>query len=292
MGDFDCGIPLQKSARFPNLKKLEMSEFPLWTFCQHEASRSVDTLEESTVSFGDQPGRDIEPFNALIRRLPPLWKLTINTNFTAHRAHWPTFDAILAQHHSRLRLLSIEDDKFHRTDWMWSQHIVPGIAQISKLSGCFGQLADLSIAVRRSGGDRNEVLIYHILGGLPTLQTLELCLVPSPPRIFPSDQWESQPFTAEAHSPVRNGHVKDLLINIALDEALARSIFDAISSAKGSSSHPLERLTVHPFGGQVATLGWPSVIDTDLLMVTAVIGHLWEVKRGERDDDETDAICA
>jgi hypothetical protein len=271
----DCQFLLPKGAEFRKLKKLVTTEFPLWQLCQHEASWNLDALEKLTVSICDNSDvpQDFGYFNAFLRRLPPLSELEIETTLTADPNTW---NAILAHHHSKLAGLSIIQNAGLQNRPL----VATDIVQLTRLQSCFGQLADLRITIPRSRGDRNEALIYHMLGGLPKLQTLHLSLDASPTD-YPFDEWEAQQFGATSQGQLRNGVVRDVLINMALDEALARSIFHTISSAKGSSSHPLERLRLH--SGWAARHGhhhW----DTDLLAVTRCVGQSWEVKRRERDD--------
>ncbi|KAK5459543.1 hypothetical protein LTS15_003672 [Exophiala xenobiotica] len=271
----DCQFLLPKGAEFRKLKKLVTTEFPLWQLCQHEASWNLDALEKLTVSIGNNSHvpQDFGYFNAFLRRLPPLSELEIETTLTADPN---TGNAILAHHHSKLARLSI----IQAPGVLTSPLLATDIVQLTRLRSCFGQLADLRISIPRSRGDRNEALIYHMLGGLPKLQTLHLFL-DALPTDYPFDEWESQPFEATSRGQLRNGEVRDMLINKAMDEALARSIFHTISSAKGSSSHPLEHLGLYPVWlDHKASSNW----DANLFKVTGYIEQAWEVKRGERDD--------
>ncbi|KAJ9503440.1 hypothetical protein H2202_000579 [Exophiala xenobiotica] len=273
--EIDCQFLLPKGAVFRKLKKLVMTEFPLWQLCQHEASWNLDMLEKLTVSIchnSDVP-QDVGYFNALLRRLPPLLELDIKISLTTEPN---IFNAILAHHHSKLAGLSVIQTAGLRI----SPLVATDIVQLTRQQSCFGQLADLRIAIPRSRGDRNEALIYHTLGGLPKLQTLQLFLDASPTGSS-LDEWESRKFAATSDGWLRNGHVRDVLINMALDETLARSIFHTIASAKGSSSLPLERLRLHPlWAARNGFYHWR----TNLCKVTGYVAQPWEVERGERDD--------
>ena len=50
-------------------------------------------------------------------------------------------------------------------------------------------------------------------------------------------------------SKPRNGHIRDALVNSALDETLARTIFQSILSRKGHNALPLEALKLTSYGG-------------------------------------------
>ncbi|KAK5329954.1 hypothetical protein LTR93_001543 [Exophiala xenobiotica] len=214
------------------------------------------------------------PLSNFLSELPSLAKL-LYQNFVDDGAEY-IFNAILAHHHSKLAGLSVIQTAGLRI----SPLVATDIVQLTRQQSCFGQLADLRIAIPRSRGDRNEALIYHTLGGLPKLQTLQLFLDASPTGSS-LDEWESRKFAATSDGWLRNGHVRDVLINMALDETLARSIFHTIASAKGSSSLPLERLRLHPlWAARNGFYHWR----TNLCKVTGYVAQPWEVERGERDD--------
>lgn len=120
-------------------------------------------------------------------------------------------------------------------------------------------LEELAIEIKRSRGDAAEVACYRALGRLPRLRRLKLTLDVDPPPIIPNDivevstpdqRWKPyypypghtniEPWFEEGWDmefvrglhPHRNGHVRDLLVNSAVDSGLALSIFDVINSAK------------------------------------------------------------
>jgi hypothetical protein len=75
--------------------------------------------------------------------------------------------------------------------------------------------------------------------------------------------------------------MREQLPNCALDQRLARSIFDAISSGKPQDSLALEKLTVEiTDDGQFATADFP----TQLMDVLLHRGRSWQITRNIRDD--------
>ena len=81
----------------------------------------------------------------------------------------------------------------------------------------------------------------------------------------------------------RNGHVRDALINSALDETLARAIFNCISSGKPHGASRLEQLKLQPKGG--ANFGEPFMeCVRGLREAVASIGRSWVLVRSVRDD--------
>lgn len=134
-------------------------------------------------------------------------------------------------------------------------------------------LEDLALSIKRSKGDESEVAIYKVLGALPRLQTLNLTLDCADFTVcrdqdmvgnevnedYDRDQsgasfdaFHQQIFQAHCASRRRQphyGHIRDAFINSALDAKLARDIYQAISTAKGSCSVPLLQLRLRPEGG-------------------------------------------
>lgn len=131
---------------------------------------------------------------------------------------------------------------------------------VLQLADMFPALEDLTIEVKRSRGDAAEVARYRALGRLLRLRRLKLTLDAAPPAInaagnadvlsrdgvswrpyYPwpgdtvvepwfEDEWDSK--KVRGLHPHRNGHVRDVLVNSAIDSALALSIVDVINHAK------------------------------------------------------------
>lgn len=82
----------------------------------------------------------------------------------------------------------------------------------------------------------------------------------------------------------RNGHIRIAMINAALDENLARSIFTTISTAKHGTDDvlPLEHLELRPIGGMYTA---------ETTEVAEVVGRWWLLERNPRDDHR-DVIVA
>lgn len=157
---------------------------------------------------------------------------------------------------------------------------------VLQLADMFPALEDLRIEIKRSRGDAAEVARYRALGRLPRLRRLKLILDAAPPPIIPDDivevpargqgpwqpyypwpghtdvepwfedGWDSE-YIKRGLNPHRNGHVRDVLVNSAVDSALALSIFRVINSAKVSSliSSNLHNIRGHRSGQ--SSLTWP-----------------------------------
>ncbi|ROW16492.1 hypothetical protein VPNG_02732 [Cytospora leucostoma] len=115
---------------------------------------------------------------------------------------------------------------------------------IHKLADICPQLEDLSIEIRRRRSDENETSLYRALGRLPRLQTLEIKMDPWFDA-FDEEYLAGHPL--DPPGPYRQGHVRDVFVNGAIDRSLARSIFKVIDAAKAELSGavlPLKQLEV------------------------------------------------
>ena len=110
-------------------------------------------------------------------------------------------------------------------------------------------LRDLRISIRRSMGNRKETKCYEALGRISTLRRVNLildCTNPENPG-EPSPEWDDFEKTFAARSTPRTyyGHIKRAIVNSAVDESLALSIWEVISE----NNPKLESLFIKPKGG-------------------------------------------
>lgn len=162
---------------------------------------------------------------------------------------------------------------------------------IDKLPILCPHLRELAIPVRHSSGDKTEVSAYKYLGSLSKLHTLNLTLDcsdysvlwayedpnedgegdwPEPPTDPDFDDFEHSIFNEtfiNAGPKVRNGFIVHAMINAAVDEKLARSIFRCISSDS------LEKLSIKSRGG--AVFSDSGHIPEKLRRVIDEISHDW-----------------
>ena len=236
-------------------------------------------------------------FNSLISSLPPLESVTLAVNpFTSDH-----FTSVMQYHGKTLR-------KLHLNTIGDLTSVVFDAPTVTLLGQHCPLLEELKLLVPRSKGDQKEVAIYHALGAMPRLQDVVLMLDCS----NRGDIWRSLPEDTDGYYEIsndpsfdafhqsfvppdeydpgptpRNGHVRDTLINCALDENLARSIFQCISAVKGPSSFSLESLQLGMYGA--GFFGEPDEPGTRLPVagladVLDRIGRSWKVERNMRDD--------
>lgn len=253
----------------------------------------VDLTFTCVVTAYNTPPQYWDEVITLLRNLPRLTNLQIKC--------WNRAISVIPSLSPNLRKLDL------RT------RLIPGGARlrddhIHQLADICPNLQHLTIEIRRSRGDAAEVARYRSLGRLSRLQELYLCLDASPPgytRSTPAgntiatrdtaiEPWfdeQDAEYLQSPHESYREGHVRDMLVNSAIDESLARSIFEVISEAKPGRSPgraaplPLERLELCARGGSefvsspVGELRW-----RPLNKFLAALERDWQVQRDVRDD--------
>ncbi|KAK5127397.1 hypothetical protein LTR85_006736 [Meristemomyces frigidus] len=168
---------------------------------------------------------------------------------------------------------------------------------VGQIRHCCPMLEDLSLAIPRPKGDLREVLIYRTLGMITRLQYLSITLdcgdmsqpfedeelVPSDPSFDDFDREIVKVMCAGPHPQAicRQGHVRDSLINYAVDKKFARGIFHVISDAKPAGAFPLERMELRPEGGCLTDH------EVDLF---DHLGQWWLVERNPRDDCRNELV--
>ncbi|KAK6423948.1 hypothetical protein LTR95_016451, partial [Oleoguttula sp. CCFEE 5521] len=135
----------------------------------------------------------------------------------------------------------------------------------------------LALCIQRSSGDAKEVAIYRELGKLTSLRHLYLSVFHSMDYLWMGlygEQYQlaSESFMAES---------VDLVISLAVDEALVKSIFDTISSAKSPHAAPLQILE-YRVDALEAECGFCS--DHYWIKLLAYVARSFDCTRNLRDD--------
>ncbi|KAF2663624.1 hypothetical protein BT63DRAFT_429908 [Microthyrium microscopicum] len=148
---------------------------------------------------------------------------------------------------------------------------------------------ELSIPVKRKESNKSEAEMYRCFGGMKNLRYLFLILDYSNWRVTRDstynpqfDEKDQKPLDAFREYVLRRGQLKESLLNCAVDEALARSIWNTVSQSK--TGRRLERLKLWPKQDDMYGGNWspPST-------VTNIVQHLarsWVVERVPQDDNE------
>ncbi|KAK2761621.1 hypothetical protein FQN54_001449 [Arachnomyces sp. PD_36] len=119
-------------------------------------------------------------------------------------------------------------------------------ADISSFAQCCPQIRELGLIIERSTGDRHETACYEALSKFRWLEKLSLeldCLDPdltlqNVNAIEESldDFYNQMYITANAYA-IRNVQVRDMIVNAAVDEKLARSIWGVVTSRRHRLSY-------------------------------------------------------
>lgn len=219
---------------------------------------------------------------ALLRSFEPLEELSV-----AGPLRPEILGAILSRHGPALRKLSLHSttdpydgpNDLHRQ----SVHMSFGKEHILQIRDRCPALQELGVPVKRTKSDAAEAEIYKILGTMKRLRSLFLLLDCSEWRVT-RDSTYNPPFEGEDDEPMvplnwlKMGHLRDTFMNCAVDEALARSIWDTICQHKDGVQ--LQSLKLWTTGGGEFGTFTPRALYSD------VIDHLsrsWLIKRAVGD---------
>ncbi|KAJ4391305.1 hypothetical protein N0V93_004922 [Gnomoniopsis smithogilvyi] len=229
--------------------------------------------------------KHIDAAVAFFDSLPPLRKLSVAGSILPE-----VFDTILSRHGPTvvdLKLCPFEDT------WAATLWYIPYVpmtftkSHYLQIKEHCHVLQSLSIYVKRTMSDPSEVELYASLARIKPLQFLFLTLDCSNWRVRRDPDLEDAPWFDEVDKEkldrrwLKRGHVRQNLINCAVDETLARSIWDVI--AKHKDGKRLLSLKLHTTGAM--NFGWPGQIG----LMADVARHLsrsWLIERGPRDDGQ------
>jgi hypothetical protein len=202
-------------------------------------------------------------------------------------------DATLAHHGQTLKKLSV--DPFEHT---WGnvvgardpRHIPMEFIKdrILQIQAQCPILEELAIPIKRNKSSASEAEMYKCFDKMKNLRFLFLTLDCSDMRVTRDSTYSPQ-FDEEDQTPMdtfnsvpKKGHVKETLINCAVDEALARSIWKTISQNK--TGKRLERLKLFTTGGgEYGSTGTLLYFDSQILRN---LSQSWLIERVPRADQE------
>ncbi len=173
-----------------------------------------DNEMENPTTFVDKPA------SLFLKEAPPLEVLQLRGNFGKH-----TLEAALGHHGGAVRRL-LQEPSWRDYDMILDGNngYVLGQEHIRELQQRCPRIEEVTLRVPRRWGRPDEVAMYRELGRLAHLRRLCLVIDCSP-----------QPVGGVGGSDT----IRGIIANAAIDEALARAIFNEITSAANA---PLERL--------------------------------------------------
>lgn len=244
----------QEDTDFSILKTLKMGSHLdsealnfLATHCYFPSLTQLDINFDPNCYYSD----DFPAANSFLLGLPALSVLRLS----GYRPELAT-EAVFEYHGSRLHELSLLPFGFETFT----------LEELEQVTKTCPFLEKLTIKIKRSKGDAQEVAQYRAIGALPRLRHLYLDLDASDLELLQRPETPKENFEAR-NDPTfndfdqqyckdmlyghgrhpRNGDLRNAFINSALDENLARGIFHTISSAQTSCM--LEYMEVKVTGG-------------------------------------------
>ncbi|KAL1864706.1 hypothetical protein Daus18300_007508 [Diaporthe australafricana] len=245
---------------------------------RHHVSENVDPHAND---------KHINAATAFFDSLRPLRKLSVAGSILPE-----ILDAILSRHGRTvvdLKLCPFEDPWARMTDYIPYVPMTITKAHILQINDNCPALESLSIYIKRTKSDASEVELYTSLARLRPLRSLFLTLDCSNWRVRRDPDLEDEAWFDEddkrkfdgSWRALRRGHVRQSFINCAVDETLARSIWDVIATRKDGKR--LLSLKLHTTGAM--NFGMPG----RLFRMADIVHHLsrsWLIERGVRDDEQ------
>lgn len=254
---------------FPNARKLEVY------IQRDDEHRETPRFSEHAVSF--------------FQAFAPLEELAVNGPLDAE-----ILSAILARHGPALKKLRL--NPFQKV-----YHNVVGARDVRTIAMEFTKervmqiqaqctaLEELTLPINRDKSSAGEVELYRCFGRMHSLRSLFLILNCSSWRLGRDDTYDPQFHGQDdvvypgqhQQFPLKRGHLKDIMINCAVNETLARSIWDTVGRHKVGKR--LECLKLWTTGGREYVGGWESSHEDAIFKN---LSRSWLIESHPRHDGE------
>ncbi|PYH71212.1 uncharacterized protein BO88DRAFT_479418 [Aspergillus vadensis CBS 113365] len=195
----------------------------------------------------------------MFRSLPPLDYLYLLGGYNPAilptailKRHGPTLTE-LKLHYKRTQFQQVDEARRLSHEGEVAPIFPPAV--ITRIAASCPALRTLCICVQRYRGHPAEARAYDALAQFPALQTLDLVLncvaareadgTPSPPRELSA--YEQELYTYHSRQ-IPKWRIRDRMINSAIDESLAKAIFNRIR--KGQQGGSLQLLRLHSYLGK------------------------------------------
>lgn len=263
---------IARACSFPQLESLHVL-----LMRRHHRTENVDPLANA---------KYLTAATAFFDSLRPLRKLSVAGSLLPE-----ILDTILGRHGRtvvNLKLCPFEDVSAVSLEFIPYVPMTITKAHILQIKDQCPVLQSLSIYIKRTMSDPSEVELYRSLARIKPLEFLFLTLDCSNWRVrrdpdLEDEGWFDEDDKERFASPwrvLKRGHVRQSLINCAVDETLARSIWDVI--AKHKDGGRLLCLKLHTTGAM--NFGWAGEVPR----MKKIVHHLsrsWVIERGVRDDE-------
>lgn len=229
----------------------------------------------------DKPDYDVDAA-AFFRAFGPLEELSVSGPLGPE-----ILDSILSRHGHKVKKLGLFPHENPFDSRLMHVPMIFTKEHIEKIQASCPALYDLSVPIKRTKSDRTEADLYRSLGKFARLQRLFLILDCSNWRVMrdstltddPSFDNDDRELFITINSHIRRGHVRECLINCAVDETLARSIWATICRDKVTQLKSLKLYTTG--GGKFGNTS--SYLDLDEFISN--MSRSFIIERAREDDD-------
>lgn len=218
-----------------------------------------------------------------IRSLPPLQSVKLVSLYTRR-----TVGVVLEHCGDRLRELYLalpyKDTPMAVDDLNDSVFANPRMLVLMQTH--YPNLEVLALPMLRSQGDAHEVSLYRSFGRMPKLRKLYLSLYGAQPFYWVYEWSAVQEFERilQSNDLAAMKDIRNAFVDFAIDERLAKSICDTITSSKAPYSTPLESVDLrvtklcHPLG--------PNCAMFDMIKMLRHMAHSWICTRRLGNEEE------
>lgn len=226
-------------------KKIGSHVPPLPTLASQARAGEFRNLTSLCLREMDAMGDGLSALNELLENVGRLQHLCLS-GFVGN----DSFDIILRRHGKTLRSLHLDpyghflENDEHKP----SELLKMSAADVQYMAESCPDLTEIEIPVSRSHGDAREVAVYRALSRFRHLKRAWLHLyywVGPDENAFDDIDEEDMYLSSWDHDDVTLPHLKDAIVDCAIDETLARSIFDIISKAADTSHRITSTATSH-----------------------------------------------
>lgn len=197
-------------------------------------------------------------------------------------------DAVLSHHGQTLKKLSLHPSKKTNGRNIPLEFTKDRVLQIETQCPV---LEELTIPVKRNKSSASKARIYRYFSKIKSLRSLFLILDYSKWQVTRDSAYDAR-FDGEDRKPLddgefaflKRGELKETIINCAVDEELARSIWKTIVQSK--DGRPLDRLKLWPTG--MGEYGISTNLPSTFSGIARTLARSWMLERVPRDDQEQD----
>lgn len=218
------------------IKDMFSQVLPLLSLASHARAGDFHSLTSLCLQEMDSAGDGLPALNDILENIGALQHLCL-AGFVGN----DTFDIILRRHGQTLRSLHLDPygDFQENHERKPSELLKMSAADVQRIAESCPHLIEIEIPVSRSHGDAREVAVYRALSRVRHLKRawLHLYYWVGPDENASDDVPEEDMYMHDGwdDDEVEFSHLKDAIVDCAIDETLARSIFDIISGGTETS---------------------------------------------------------